>query len=113
MQSDEIIITQRQVDHSDLHDDVYERYGRYFPLVLEDPDYIFEDSRPERNPNTGIVTKRLADENGRALQIVLRIKTTKDPEGYKNSIISSWVIGEKRLQAYIRNRKILYIRREL
>ena len=42
------------------------------------------------------------------IQMVLRICTSKDPKGYKNSIISSWKISEKRLQNYLRNKRILY-----
>ena len=42
------------------------------------------------------------------LQMVLRICTSKDMKGYKNSIISSWRISEKRLQNYLRNKRILY-----
>ena len=43
-------------------------------------------------------------------QIVLRVCTSEDEYGYKNSIISCWEISEKRLQNYLRNKRILYKR---
>ena len=110
MLSDEVIITQRQMEHSDRHEEVFSKYEQYIPKVLQEPDYIFEDSRPKDNPNTGIVTKRIMEADGRILQIVLRVKTSNDPKDYQNSIISCWAIGEKRLRSYLRNRKLLYIR---
>lgn len=40
------------------------------------------------------------------MSIVLRICTSEDEPGYKNSIISSWEISDKRLQNYLRNKQI-------
>ena len=42
------------------------------------------------------------------IQMVLRIHTSIDKKGFKNSIISCWKISNKRLQNYLRNKKILY-----
>ena len=70
--------------------------------IIEAPDYIIED----RRENTGLIIKKI--ESNDNLQMVLRICTSKDMKGYKNSIISSWRISEKRLQNYLRNKRILY-----
>lgn len=40
--------------------------------------------------------------------MVLRLKTSKDPAEFKNSIITFMSVNEKRWNQYLRNRKILY-----
>ena len=102
--TDEVIITSERIDHSNLHDNAYQKFAEHIPLALASPDYIIADKRP----NTGIVIKRIADMEGRHLQIVLCIAVSTDPKGYKNSSISCWDISDSRLQTYLRNRRILY-----
>lgn len=70
--------------------------------IIEAPDYIIED----KHANMGLIIKKA--ESNDNFQIVLRICTSKDIKGYKNSIISSWKISEKRLQNYLRNRRVLF-----
>lgn len=102
--TDEVVVTTERIAHSNLHDNAFDKYAPQIPRALISPDYIFAD----KHLNTGVVVKRLSDADGRSLQIVLRIKISSDPEGYKNSIISCWDISESRLQTYLRNRKLLY-----
>ena len=104
--TDEVIITDRQIEHSNLHNGAYDKYGDQIEGILLDPDYIFED----KMPNTGLVIGRLRKEDGKYLQIVLRVKVHTDPGEYKNSVISCWDISEQRLRTYRKNRKILYSR---
>ena len=40
--------------------------------------------------------------------LVLKIITSNDREGYKNSVITSWKITEKRLNNYVRNKDGIY-----
>lgn len=101
---EEVAITEKQIAHCNLHDNAFERYAGFLGSLLASPDYIFED----KHPNTGIAIKRIPSEEGRALQVVLRIRIETDPQEYMNSIISCWVIGEQRLDRYLRNRKVLY-----
>ncbi len=74
----------------------------YIKQILEQPDYIIKDKRP----NTGLVIKQIisCEKN---LLLVLRICTSCNTE-YKNSIITSWEISETRLQNYLKNKQILY-----
>ena len=67
------------------------------------PDYILED----KNPNTALILKRV-EVNGQRIQVVLRLHTSTDIEGFKNSIISAWEISENRWKNYITNKIILY-----
>ena len=101
--TDEVVITNNQIEHiKERHEDVLETILENKKEIIENPDYIIED----RRENTGLIVKKI--ESSDNIQMVLRICTSKDPKGYKNSIISSWKISEKRLQNYLRNKRILY-----
>lgn len=103
--TEEVVITNERIEHSNKHKNAYDKYSAIIPSALAQPDYIIEDNK---NPNTGLIIKRIHDENGKQLQIVLRMKIETDPSEYKNSIISCWDISDSRLENYKRNRKILY-----
>lgn len=99
-----MIITDNQIQHiKDRHPDDYEKFSKYFSLIVENPDYIIKANRPD----TAVILKEIIDENER-FQTVLRLCTSKDPEGYKNSIITFLRIDEKRWNRYLRTKKILY-----
>lgn len=70
--------------------------------VLEAPQYILEDA-----PNTGLILKMI-ERQGINIKVVLRIHTSSDPAGFKNSIISAWHIRDKEYKRLIRNKRILY-----
>ena len=102
--TDEVIITDNQMQHIlDRHPEAYEKVVESLNDVLVSPDFIIKD----KNKNTGLVIKGFEIEN-EYVQMVLRICTSEDVPGYKNSIISCWEISEKRLQNYLRNKIILY-----
>lgn len=102
--TNEVIITPERIQHiEERHPGAYEKINDFFQAALDDPDYILED----KNPNTGIILK-LIKEKGLRFQMVLRVHTSTDPDGFKNSIISGWDISESRWKNYINNKKILY-----
>ena len=106
IRTDEVIITDERIAHiQEHHPGEYEKVRGYLERIIQDPDYIMED---KKNPtNTGLLLKRI-EENGEPVQLILRLLTSKDKKGYKNSILSAWTIGEDRWKNYERNRKILY-----
>lgn len=106
--TDEVIITEERIEHSNRHESAFDRYGFYIPDVLNDPDLIFEDKRP----HTAILIKQIED-HGKNVQIVLRLHVSEDPPEYKNSIISFWTISLERRKNYERNKKMIYIRNEM
>lgn len=104
--TEEVVMTDNQLEH------ILQRHPEVFPVVMDvvrdtlrDPDYIIED----KHPYTGLVVRRL-ETGSESLQVVLRICTSEDQPGYKNSVISCWEISERRLKNYLRNKKILYNR---
>lgn len=104
--TDEVIITDERIQHiRDRHPGHYEAVMPFLQMVIAEPDYILEDAR-----NTGLVLKWI-EENGTRIQIVLRLHTSADAPGYKNSVISAWKISESRWNNYLRNKHILYKRK--
>ena len=102
--TDEVIVTEEQLMHiQNRHPEAYQDAIHYVRDILDDPDYILKDKRP----NTGLVVKRIFDEKESSL-LVLKIITSTDREGYKNSVITSWKITEKRLNNYLRNKDVIY-----
>lgn len=103
---DEVIITDTQIQHiKDRHPNDYERFASYFSEIIAEPDYILEANRP----NTAFVLKKIKKE-GETFQLILRLQTSKDPNGYKNSVITFLRIEQKKWDKYLRNKKILYRR---
>ncbi|MGM9937483.1 MAG: PBECR2 nuclease fold domain-containing protein, partial [Candidatus Ornithomonoglobus sp.] len=104
IKTDEVIITDERIQHiRERHPDDYEQYFKYANDILSDPDYILEANKP----NTAFILKHIS-ENGKDYQMILRLKTSSDPQNYKNSIITFLRIDEKRYNRYLRTKKVLY-----
>ena len=104
--TDEVIITDERIQHiRERHPNDYERFSKYIPQILEEPDYIIEAAKPK----TAVILKEII-ENNEHLQLVVRLKTSDDPEEYKNSIITFLKIDKKDWNRLIKNKNILYKR---
>ena len=102
--ADEVIITEEQMMHiRERHPEAYIDTLHYVRDILDDPDYIFRDKRP----NTGLVVKKILNDEESSL-LGLKIITSDDNKDYKNSVITSWKITEKRLNNYLRNKDVIY-----
>lgn len=105
IRTDEVVITDNQIQHiKERHPEAFEKAMRDVKSTIENPDYIIAD---DKHKNTGLVIRNIKREEEHLL-LVLRICTSVDEPGYKNSVISSWEISERRLQNYLRNKRILY-----
>lgn len=103
--SDDVIITEERIQHiEDHHPGHFESIEPYLQLAITEPDYILKNM-----PNTGLILKEIIEEDLR-LQIVLRLHTVTDPDGFKNSVISAWRIREKEYNRLLRSKVILYKR---
>lgn len=99
----EVVVTEKQLIHiKERHPETHDITMHDIENVLNQPDYIFRDKRP----NTGLVVKRIIS-SGVHILLVLRICTSLE-ERYKNSIITTWEVSEARLKNYLRNKPILY-----
>ena len=98
--------TDNQIQHiKDRHPEAYNKVLKNIQEAISTLGYIIRD----KHAYTGLIIKRIQTEEG-FLQIVLRLCTSGDEHGYKNSVISCWKISERRLQNYLRNKEILYSR---
>ena len=98
--TDEVILTDERISHiRERHPGHFEAVFPFLPFAIQSPDYILEDT-----PSTGLILKMI-ETSGLRFQVVLRIRTSPDPEGYKNSILSAWKISERRWNNYIKNKK--------
>ena len=104
--TDEVIITDVQIKHiKERHPNDYEQFSKYFAEIIAEPDYILEANRP----NTAFVLKKIEIEKMH-FQLILRLKTSSDPQNYKNFIITFLKIDQRKWEKYLRNKKILYSR---
>ena len=100
----DVILTEKQIEHiKERHPNDYEMYYTYLKMIVEDPDYIIKDTKP----NTGVVLKEFNDFDTR-FQLILRLHTSTDIVGYKNSIITFLKINKKKYMQYLRNKEILW-----
>ena len=102
--TDEVIITDERIQHIiDNHPNDYERYFGYMREIVEEPEYIIEANKP----NTALILKSFENDSV-PFKTVLRIVTSTDNIGFKNSIITFMRINDKEWDRLIRNKKILY-----
>lgn len=105
--TDEVIITDERIHHvDDHHKGDFLKIQPYLNQIISYPDLILED---RKNPKTALLLKYIEEKNMR-VYLVLRLHTSDDQPGFKNSILSAWIIDEKRWESYKKCRKILYER---
>lgn len=104
--SSEVIITETQIRHiRERHPGDYENFMVFMENIIADPDYILEANRPD----TAFILKAIT-QNGLKFQLILRLKTSRDPENYQNSVITFLKIDQRKWEKYLRNKTILYKR---
>lgn len=104
IRTDAVIITDERVKHiQERHPNDFERFSGYFKEIVENPDYIIADERP----NTALVLKKIEGQ-GEHFRLALRLVTPADNPNYMNSIITFMKIREKEWNRLLRNKKILY-----
>lgn len=104
IQTDEVIVTEERIAHiKERHPNDYEQYCSYMAEVIADPDYIVEAN----SSNTAVLLKEI-EEKTEKFKLILRLKIQSDPEGYRNSVLSFWRIGDTTWNKTINNKKVLY-----
>lgn len=104
IRTSEVIITDERIRHiQERHPNDFERFSGYIKEIVEKPDYIISDERP----NTALVLKKV-EEQGERFRLALRLVTPADNPNYMNSIITFMKIREKEWDRLLRNKNILY-----
>lgn len=103
--TDEVILTDKQRQHIiERHPEIYELVKDRFDEIIENPDFIMKDNSRE---STALIIKTLTD-NGKNVNLVLRLSVEGDDINNKNSIITCIPIGKNRIKSYKNNGKIIY-----
>lgn len=103
--TDEVILTSERLQHiKERHPNDYERYLNYMQLCVEKPDYIIEANKPK----SAVALKDIDLEDGKHLKAIVRLNTSEDNPGYKNSVITFQSIREKEWKRLLNNKQILY-----
>ena len=97
----DVVLLPKQIEHIEKrHKGVYLKYKNEINNILDNPDYIFKDPKHE---NTALLIKKYNNN----VEVVLKLNTdTKN--NFKNSIITMWEIGDKRLERYKQTHEIIY-----
>lgn len=104
--TDDVVLTDRQLEHiKERHPNDFEQYFKHIKDIVEKPDYIIRDAKP----NTGFLLKEFLKEDKR-FQLILRLHTSEDDRSYKNSIITFLKVGKKKYNQYLRNKEIIWKR---
>lgn len=104
--TDEVVITDERIEHIKArHPGDYEQFAGWFREIVEKPDYILEANKP----NSAVILKEI-QQDGKVFKTVLRLATSGDRPGYKNSIITFLRIDKKDWERLIRNKVVLYKR---
>lgn len=105
----EVVLTREQEAHAkERHPDAEEEFKRV-RLVVRRPDAIIVDGN---NKNTVMLVKDFGPSLGLAV-VRLVLVGENETEGLKNSIITFRKTGRKRLEGYLKNRKVLYRSKKL
>lgn len=99
-----VVLTDKQIVHiKEHHPNDYELYFKYLKDIVENPDYIIRDAKP----NTGFLLKEFIEDNKR-FQLILRLHNSNDNKLYKNSIITFLKVSKKKYKQYLRNKEIVW-----
>ena len=102
--TDEVIITEERIEHiKERHPQDFERYYSYMKKIIEEPEYIFQGNKPD----SALILKDFSV-GKEQFKTILKLTTSVDDVGYKNSIITFMKINKKEWDRLIRNKKILY-----
>lgn len=106
--TDEVIITDNRIEHiiERRGKQFYNDFYKYFPEIIENPDYIFKD---DDSINTAIVSKTYSHK-GKTVNLALRLVVEGDNPNYKNSVLTAIGEGKKRFAQRLRNHPPVYKR---
>jgi len=102
--TNDVVITDERIAHIKAHHPKdYERYAEYIPQILKNPDYILKANRP----HSAVLLKEFKKSDER-FQLILRLRTSQDPDEFSNSVITFSRLHAKEYRRFVRNKKVLY-----
>lgn len=99
----DIVVPAENILHiNKRHPDVYEKYKKNLPQIINDPDYVLQGQTENR-----LLIIRKIDKN---VEVVLELSLLN--KYYSNKIVSMWELSDKDFNKLISKNKVLYKKRD-
>lgn len=103
--TDDVVLTNERKEHAEKrHPGVCDKYIKYIPDILKNPDYIVEDK--DYN-DTVLILKKITD-NNKNIQLVIKLNTNKKDKNKCNSILTFGSIRDRSYRSTLNNNEIIY-----
>ncbi len=104
LQTREVILMKEREEHiKERHPEAYEDIMANLNTLITSPDLVMEDTK---KPGTRWAILKLSNAN---IRVVVRLSTTANTAGYKNSIITGQYLTEERLGKYIKGKRYIIV----
>lgn len=104
LQTREVILMKEREEHiKERHPEAYEDIMANLSTLITSPDLVMEDTK---KPGTRWAILKLSNAN---IRVVVRLSTTANTAGYKNSIITGQYLTEERLGKYIKGKRYIIV----
>ena len=106
LNTDKVILRDERIEHiKERHPEVVEIIKKYAKDTIESPDYILKDAVRD---NTVLCIKKLEENSNINVVIKLALKDSEDKKRDKNSIITSFLMNDKRLKRELKKKECIY-----
>lgn len=106
LNTDKVILRDERIEHiKEGHPEVVEIIKKYAKDIIESPDYILKDAVRD---NTVLCIKKLEENSNINVVIKLALKDSEDKKRDKNSIITSFLMNDKRLKRELKKKECIY-----
>lgn len=106
LNTDQVILRDERIEHiKEGHPEVVEIIKKYAKDIIESPDYILKDAIREE---TILCVKKLEENSNINVVIKLALENSKDKKRNKNSIITSFLMNDKRLKRELKKKECIY-----
>lgn len=106
LNTDKVILRDERIEHiKERHPEVVEIIKKYAKDTIESPDYILKDAVRD---NTVLCIKKLEENSNINVVIKLALKDSEDKKRDKNSIITSFLMNNKRLKRELKKKECIY-----
>ena len=106
LNTDQVILRDERIEHiKEGHPEVVEIIKKHAKDIIESPDYILKDAIREE---TILCVKKLEENSNINVVIKLALEDSKDKKRNKNSIITSFLMNDKRLKRELKKKECIY-----
>ena len=106
LNTDKVILRDERIEHiREGHPEVVEIIKKHAKDIIESPDYILKDAIREE---TILCVKKIEENSNINVVIKLALEDSKDKKRNKNSIITSFLMNDKRLKRELKKKECIY-----